>query len=86
MGYDDRVTIERIANGYTVTMKDQKLVAAQKKARKSGNYDYVDPMKTYSFTDIAAVTKFLTGNLEKALPAVDYDSSFDDAVEEANED
>ena len=67
-------------------MKDQKLVQAQKKARKDGTYDYVDPVKTYSFNDIEAVTKFLTTNLDKALPKVDYDSSFDAAVEEANGD
>ena len=87
MSYDDNVRIERVANGFTVTMKDPKLEQARNKQRKSGDYDspYIDPVKTYIFTDIAAVTKFLTANLDKALPKVDYDSAFDAAVEEANE-
>jgi hypothetical protein len=83
----ERVRIGRAANGYTVTMTDPKIAAANAKRDSSkGPYTpYVDPDKEYVFTDIKSVMTFLTANLDKALPKVDYDSSFELASEEAED-
>jgi hypothetical protein len=81
MGYDQRVTIEKATNGYTVEMRDPKIVAANMKRDAMDYKDpkrgvYQDPQRTYVFTDMAALTKFLTDNLDKALAGSDYSSSF----------
>ena len=84
----DSVRIERAANGYTVSMTDPKIEAANRKRDMSGKGSmapYIDPHKEYVFTDLKAVMTFLTANLDKALPAVDYDSAFELASEEADE-
>lgn len=79
MSYDDCVRIERAENGYTVSMKDPKIDAANRKRSAKSDYSspYVDPRKEYVFTDIKAVMTFLTANLDKALPKDDYDSAFE---------
>lgn len=77
----DGVRIERAANGFTVTMTDPKIEAANRKrdlSSKSGSYQpYIDPRKEYVFTDFKAMMTFLTANLEKALPKEDFDSAFE---------
>ena len=76
MGYDQRVTIEKATNGYTVEMRDPKIVAANRKSDLSYKGRWQDPQRTYVFTDMAGLTKFLTDNLDTALKGDDYDSSF----------
>lgn len=85
---DCRVRIGRAANGYTVSMRDPKIEAANRKRDTSRvvSGPYIDPEKEYVFTDIKAVMTFLTANLDKALPKVDYESSFDLASTEAEAD
>ncbi len=51
------VTIDRIANGYTVSFRDEKLAA---KNRKSTTY--VDPYRKHAFKDMAEVIAFLKKN------------------------
>ena len=84
MGYDSCVRIERATNGYVVSMKDPKIAAANLKRSNKSDFStpWQEERREYVFTDLAAVTKFLTANLDKALPKVDYDSSFDSAVED----
>lgn len=77
---DCRVVIERVANGYEVEVSEP--ASSSKKA----NDLYVDRRKEYVFKTVEEVLGFLTKNLDKALPADEYDSAFDDAVEEMEDD
>ncbi len=72
------VRIERAENGYTVSMRDPKIVAANMKRDVNGNLDvpYRDPNREYVFVDKEDMTKFLMANLDKALPD-DKDKSFE---------
>ena len=80
MSYGDGVRIERATNGYTVSMRDPKIEAANRKRSMKSDYDtpYVDPNRTYVFSDIDAVMTFLKANLDTALPKDDYSSAFDE--------
>lgn len=84
----DSVRIERAENGYTVSMTDPKLEAANRKRSTKGDVyaPYVDPQKEYVFTDLKAVMAFLTANLDKALPKVDYDSAFELMTDDEEDD
>ena len=68
--------IERLTNGYEVSVRDPKIVEANRKSNSS----YKNPCREYVFTDVKSVLLFLEKNLDKALPADDFDSSFDAAV------
>lgn len=90
MSYDCCVRIERMANGYTVCVKDPAIVKAN---NKRGNGDgpcapYKDPERQYIFKTVTEVNDFLTKNLDKALPAIvaedSFESSFDKAAEAAS--
>lgn len=72
------VRIERAENGYTVSMRDPKIVAANAKRDLKGNgpFEYRDPNREYVFTDKESMTTFLMANLDKALPD-DKDKSFE---------
>lgn len=85
MSYDSCVRIERLANGYTVTLKDPAIVAANNKSNRSSNspYTYRDPERCYTFDSVAKVTKFITDNLDKALPAQADEDSFDKTFDKA---
>lgn len=76
--HDCRVVIERVANGYEVEVSDPA-------AKKKGDL-YADSRKEYVFKTVEEVLSFLTKNLDKALPADEYDSAFDSAVEEMKDD
>jgi hypothetical protein len=73
---DCKVVIERVANGYEVEVSDPA-------APKGGLM--MDRKKEYVFKTINEVLSFLTKNLDKALPADEYDSAFDAAVAEEDE-
>ena len=79
-----RVVIERIANGYEVEVTDPKL--AKQNEGKSMLGAYKSPMREYAFKSIEEVLTFLEKNLDKALPADEYDSSFDEAAAEEEDD
>lgn len=76
---DCRVVIERVANGYEVEVSEP--ASSSKKTTDM----YVDRRKEYVFKSIDEVLSFLTKNLDKALPQDEYDSAFDEAVEEDDE-
>ena len=78
---DCRVVIERVANGYEV-----EVLEPASSTKKDANVLYQDRRKEYVFKTVDEVLGFLTKNLDKALPADEYDSAFDDAVEEMDDD
>ena len=88
MSYGDGVRIERATNGYTVCMRDPTIEASNRKRTMKSDYDkpYVDPNRTYVFSDIDAVMTFLKANLDKALPKEDYDSAFDTMADDEDDD
>lgn len=78
---DYSCTIERKKNGFTVRMKDPKIMKANTvRDSKKGYTPYKDPWVEYVFTDLKAVMKFLESNLKTALTEDDYSSSFDAAI------
>ena len=77
---DCRVVIERVANGYEVEVSEP-----ASSSKKDANVLYQDRRKEYVFKTIGEVLSFLTKNLDKALPQDEYDSAFDEAVEEEDE-
>lgn len=75
---DFSVRIERVENGYSVSMRDPKIVAANAKAEVKRSGQWRDPNRTYVFTEKEDMTEFLMENLDKALPT-DTDKSFETA-------
>ena len=73
MSYDSCCRIERATNGYTVNLQDPKIREAN---GKSGG-KYKDPNCEYVFEKIEDVLTFLKKNLDKALVADSYSTSFD---------
>ena len=77
---DGCIRLERAANGYTVSMRDPKIVAANASAdiRRSGSWK--DPDMEYVFSGAKALKdalEFIEKNADKALPATDFDTTFD---------
>lgn len=85
---DVSCTIERKKNGYTIRMKDPKIVKAnnQRPVGSKSYTPYRDPWVEYVFTEMKDVVKFLEANLETALPEDDYTTSFDAAIAEEDDD
>jgi hypothetical protein len=77
--------IERMVNGYEVEMKDPKIIAANRKPNKDGVGSYRDPYVSYVFKSVDEVLAFLKKNLDKALPDDEYETSFDAAMAEDEE-
>lgn len=80
------IRIEKIANGYTVSMDDPEIVKANR-ARdmsKAGSKPWRDPNVKHAFKDDASVIAFISKNIGKMLPSGgdEYASSFDAAVAE----
>lgn len=73
------VRIARAENGYTVSMRDPKIVAANAKRELSNKstMPWMDPNKEYVFADFATMSDFLEKNLDKALPKPSFEASFD---------
>lgn len=89
MGYDDEVRIKRLSNGYTIRLRDPKIVKANQKRDRPGSgvvVQYKDPEREFAFTDIDKVLAWLKANLDKALPEDDFDSAFSTAVEDDDDD
>lgn len=77
--------IERVSNGYTVRVDDPKIRAANRKPGRTG--EWKDPTREFAFKNIKEVLGFLEKNLDKALPADDFETSFDlaSAAEDDND-
>lgn len=82
---DFRVCIERMQNGYEVSLSDPKIVKANNTRDKNGYTPYRDPTVEYAFKDVDEVLAFLKENLDKALPANDFSSAFDAAAKAAQD-
>jgi hypothetical protein len=82
MSYDSCCRIERATNGYTVNMQDPKIREANS---KSGG-KYKDPNCEFVFETIEDVLAFLKKNLDKALVADSYSTSFTLASVDADKD
>ena len=77
------VRIEKLENGYEVEIREPKRAKANKKELG----DYVDPWCGYAFKTAAEVAAFIEKNLDKAQSdGDDYNSSFDAAVAEEDDD
>lgn len=75
--------IERAKNGYTVEMKDPKIVK-QNDANRDKPGPWKNPNVEYVFQTMDQVLTFLKANLDKALPTDEYTSSFDKALTETD--
>lgn len=75
------VKIEKLSNGYEVEIRDGKQTM---KNSKPGPYK--DPWCGYAFKSVAEVVAFLEKNLDKATPAEEFESSFDAAAAEDDDD
>lgn len=80
---DFRVCIERMQNGYEVSLSDPKIVKANNTRDKNGYTPYRDPTVEYAFKTVDEVLSFLKENLDKALPKDGFSSAFDAAVAQA---
>ncbi len=69
--------IERMANGYEVEISDPKIVERNRDPKVAG---WRDPKVCYGFKTVDEVLTFLKNNLDKALPAEDYETTFNVAV------
>lgn len=78
------VKIEKAQNGYEVEVTDPKIVAANRKDDMKGPWR--DPCVSYVFKTVDEVLEFLKKNLDKALPADEFTTSFDAAVGEEEDD
>ena len=90
MSYDDGCKITRHTNGFEVSLRDPKIVAANRK-RDAEPYDskkprtpWQEPNKTFVFKTAKEVTTFLEANIDKMLPEADYETSFDLAAAECD--
>ena len=80
---DFSIRIERLQNGYEVTMKDPDIVKANNASSgKSGPCAYKDPNLEYAFTTSKEVMDFVKANIDKALPVDEYSDAFNVAAEE----
>lgn len=82
---DSRITIERMTNGYSVRVCDPKIEEANRKRDTAKNGDYPrwrDPYREYAFPTIEKALAFVGKVAEKALPKDDYESAFDAAIED----
>ena len=78
MGMDDSsVSIKRAVNGYVVCFSDPEVVASN---QKNDKYESADVEMVFS--DVDAVLKFLSKNLEKLVQEDEYDSAFVKALKE----
>lgn len=80
------VKIERLANGYEVEMTDPKIVEQNQKPSKGSIGSWKDPKVAYAFKSVAEVLSFLEKNLETAMPMDEYQSSFEEATKEMEDD
>lgn len=85
------IRVEKLQNGYSVSLDDPKIVKANRARDTSGKSNvstpWRDPRVTYAFKDGAAAAKFIAENIDKIVPdSDDFDCSFDKAAMEADSD
>lgn len=72
--------IDRLTNGFTVEVWDEKIAAENRKPKT----DYKDPWKEYAFSSKEEVIAFLTAHLDSLKappgPEVEYADSFSEAT------
>lgn len=76
------IKIERLSNGWEVEMTDPEIVKQNQKISSNKPTPWKDPKVSYAFKTKDEVTKFISANLEKAMPMDEYESSFDLAAAE----
>ena len=83
---DFDIRIQKTISGYELRLRDPAIVAENKKLGKGEAYGpkWQDPCREFVLKDKKALLSFLDKNIDKALPADDYTSSFDAAVAQAN--
>lgn len=71
---DDKnvLSIEKLENGYEVSVCDPKVAAANKK----GKGGWQDPMKDYAFKTVEEVVAFITEHLDTLEPPPDADEEY----------
>ena len=74
---DDEMRIGRAVNGFTLRMRDPKIV--EKNQKDKGPWH--DPNVTMVFEDASKLVAFLEKNLDTALPKNTFSTAFDDALE-----
>ena len=72
--------IEKLENGYEVEICDEKITAANAKAKTPS---YSDPWKGYAFKTATEVAAFVASHLDSLKPPPDADKEFGDAFKEA---
>ena len=81
---DGCIRITRERQGFSVTVDDPEIQAANDKARGSdGPYSWKDPSTDFDFETKDQVLAFLEAAIDKALPADTYSSAFDKIAKEA---
>lgn len=83
---DCNISIERTQNGFLVRITDPAIAKKNQERDKSSDgccAPWQDPQVKYSFEDEKGVIKFITENIDKALPVDEYSSTFDKAVKDS---
>lgn len=76
---DDVVRIERLENGYEVSVIDEKIQENNRKPKSC----YEDPWRSYAFENAAGVVKFLESVLDKISKPPKADAVFGEAFKAA---
>lgn len=85
--YGDKcVKIERLENGYEISLPDPAIVKRNNSRNMNRPVPYEDPMKEYAFKTIDEVMTFLKANLDKALSVDEYTTAFNAAMDEEEDD
>lgn len=80
------VKIERLENGYEISLPDPAVIKRNNSRDMNKPMPYEDPMKEYAFKTIEEVMVFLKANLDKALSVDEYATAFETAMKEENDD
>lgn len=80
------VKIERLANGYEISLPDPAVIKRNNTRSLNKPMPYEDPVKEYAFKTLDEVMVFLKANLDKALTVDEYTTAFETAMKEDNDD
>jgi hypothetical protein len=78
----DVLRIEKLENGYEVSICDPKIIEANNKPKS----DWQDPWKEYAFTTAEEVKTFVGNTLDKLKPPPSADEEYDSAFKQASKD
>lgn len=88
MGYGDCIRIERDRDGFSVTVNDPEIEAANNKRNSKDDGPYTpwqDPSQEYNFETKEQVLAFIEKAMDIALPTDTYSSAFDKLAKQAKE-